>query len=271
MTDDRQRVAADFDVRAANYSRNEWHRIYAEGLIARAAIRSGDRVLDAGTGTGFAAIAVATRVGPTGRVIGVDLSPGMLQQARVAVEAAQLQNVELILGDASDLRGLSSGSFDAVICSAALLYMPVERALAEWRRLLKSGGTLGFSTMRAGSPKAGQLFRDCAADSGVRLIDPSAALGSEAAASAALWQAGFVQNTVVVDRLILTDADLSLAWESNLRSAAHAPVRNLAPAGLDALRARFERALDDMKRSDPSFAIAEVLYAYGTRPDDGLA
>jgi ubiquinone/menaquinone biosynthesis C-methylase UbiE len=124
VTNDGQRVAGDFDVRAANYSRNQWHRVYAEGLIAHSAIRSADRVLDAGVGTGFAAIAAATRVGSKGQVVGVDLSSGMLQQARIAIDIAQLRNVELRQADASDIREMPSGSFDAVVCAAALLYMP---------------------------------------------------------------------------------------------------------------------------------------------------
>jgi hypothetical protein len=132
--------------------------------------------------------------------------------------------------------------------------MPVQRALAEWRRLLKPGGTIGFSTMRTGFPQAGQLFRDCAAEFGVRPVDPSAALGSESAASAALRKAGLVDITVVADRVVLSDSDFSCAWESNLRSAVHGEVRNLAPTSLDALRSRFERALDEARRSDPSFA-----------------
>jgi ubiquinone/menaquinone biosynthesis C-methylase UbiE len=269
MTESRQHVAADFNHRATNYSRNEWHRAYAEGLIAHSAIRAGDRVLDAGVGTGFGALAAAMRIGSSGHIMGVDVSPGMLQQARAAVEGAQLRNVELLEADACDLRQLPAASFDAVICSAALLYMPVQRALVEWRRLLKPGGTIGFSTMRAGFPQAGQLFRDCAAEFGVRLADPSAALGSESAASAALRQAGFVETTVVAHRVRLSDADFSCAWESNLRSAAHGEVRNLGETSLATLHARFEQALDDARRRDASFAVAEVLYAYGAKPADG--
>ena len=269
MTDDRQRIAADFDVRAGNYSRNTWHRVYAEGLIAHSAIGSGDRVLDAGVGTGFAAIAAAMKVGSSGRVIGVDVSPGMLQEARVAVEAAQLRNVEFLQADACDLHELQAESFDAVICSAALLYMPVHRALTEWRRLLKPGGTVGFSTMRTGFPQAGELFRNCAAEFGVQLADPSATLGSESSAAAALRQAGFAEIALVADRVLLSDADFSCAWESNLRSAAHGEVRNLAAPQLEALRSRFEQALDEARRRDPSFAAADVLYAYGVKPAGG--
>jgi ubiquinone/menaquinone biosynthesis C-methylase UbiE len=270
MPDDPQRVAADFDVRAARYSGSQWHRAYAEGLIAHSPIRAGDRVLDAGVGTGFAAIAAAMRIGPNGHVTGVDVSAGMLQQARAAVEAAQIGNIALLQEDACDLRALRASSFDAVICSAALLYMPVQRALTEWRRLLKPGGVIGFSTMRAGFPQAARLFRTCAAEFGLRLADASAALGSESAAMAALRQAGFVNTTVAADRVAFSESDLSCAWESNLRSAAHGDVRNLGRADLDALRSQFERALDEALRNDSSFAVADVLYAYGMKSTEGV-
>lgn len=266
--DDRQRVASNFDVRAASYSQNQWHRVYAEGLIEHAPLRDGDHVLDAGVGTGFAAIAAARKVGVSGYVLGVDLSPGMLQQARAAVDAARLGNVELRLGDACDLRDVLPGTFDAAVCAAALLYMPVRRALIEWRRLLKVGGSVSFSSMRTGFPQAGQLFRDCAAEFGVRLLDPSAELGTETAARVALERARYVEISVVADRVLLSDADLSLAWESNLRSAAHADVRRLAPADLEALRARFEHTLDQRRQHDASFGVAEVLYACGRKSGD---
>jgi ubiquinone/menaquinone biosynthesis C-methylase UbiE len=271
MTEDRRGIAADFDLRSARYATNQWHRAYAEGLVAHSALRSGDRVLDAGVGTGFAAIAAAVRVGPQGHVVGVDVSPGMLQQAQASIEAMGLDTIELLQGDACELRDLPDASFDAVVCSAALLYMPVQRALTEWRRLLRPGGTVGFSTMRAGSPRAGRLFRDCAAEFGVQLTDPSAALGSESTAAAALRQSGFAEIAVVPDTVRMADADFACAWESNVRSAAHGEARSLAPADLDALRLRFEQALGDLRSDDPSFAVAEVLYAYATKPDQRRA
>lgn len=100
----------------------------------------------------------------------------------------------------------------------------------------------------------------------VRLTDPSAALGSESAAAAALRQAGFTQVVVVAD-VHLADVDFACAWESNLRSAAHGEVRTLPPADLEALQLQFEQALDSRRKVDPSFGAAQVLYAYGVKPD----
>ena len=125
-------IADIFNTRAERYVNDGWHQRYANQLVCVTPLRPGDRVLDAGTGTGFAACAIARRVGTTGHVLGVDLSRGMLEQARRVIDAAQLANVELLEADATDLRELPASSFDAVVCAAGLLYMPVAKALSAW-------------------------------------------------------------------------------------------------------------------------------------------
>lgn len=72
-------IAATFDTRAGSYAKNDWHRRCAERLVALCDLPVGCRVLDACTGTGFAALAAAQAVGPEGRVYGVDVSDGMLR------------------------------------------------------------------------------------------------------------------------------------------------------------------------------------------------
>jgi len=266
MTDETRAVAAAFNERAANYATSHWHRQHAEQLVALAELKPGSQVLDAGTGTGFAAVALARRLGPSGRVTAVDVSAGMLDRARVALDAQGLPNVELLEGDATDLSSLPASSFDAVICSAALLYMPVEKALAEWHRLLTPGGLIGFSAMRTGYPKVGRLFRDCAKEFGVGLDDPSAPLGSEERARAALAAAGFREIAIASGEVTFSAHDLAMAWESNLRSAAHGAVRNLSLDRQEALRARFEAALHRARAEDEwSVTRAEVLYAFGRK------
>jgi len=259
-------VAASFDERAATYGRNAWHQRYAEQLVGHASLRTGQHVLDAGVGTGFAAVAIAQAVGRDGRVVGVDLSRGMLDQARATLDVAGLHWVELLQRDATDLHDIRDGTFDAVICAAALLYMPVDAALVEWRRLLRPGGLVAFSTMQRGSPRAGALFRECARAFGVLLDDPSEALGSADACQSALERAGFVEIRVVPGDVELAAADLSLAWAANMRSAGHAAVRSLAPADLEHLRQRFEEALADAHANLAQPAErAAVLYAIGRR------
>ena len=266
MPDERHQTAAAFDDRARNYSKNAWHRLYAEALVALVPLEPGHRVLDAGVGTGFAAAAAARRIGPAGRVVGLDISRGMLRQARHAINMAGLPNVTLIQADAAAPAPFPDASFDAVVCAAALLYMPVHQALREWHRLLVTGGTVAFSTMRAGSPVAGRLFRECAAAAGVILTDPSQELGDEVRCTAALERAGFTSIAVTAGHIDMTQADLKLAWESNLKSAAHTLVLSLSAEDQEAVRASFEAAMArEQDRDASAFARAEVLYAVGTR------
>jgi len=267
MAEDPQRVAADFDVRAARYSKNQWHQVYAERLVELSGLEEGDTVLDAGVGTGFAALAIAQRVGFAGRVVGVDLSPGMLEQARAAAEQAGLR-IDLVEADATNLPAFEANTFDAVVCSAALLYMPVDRALREWHRLIVPGGRIGFSTMQEGCPRAGRLFRACAAEFGFTLEDPSRPLGTADRCHTALTRAGFTDILVVSEHVTFTAADLAMAWESNLRSAAHAAVRTLGEADLASLHARFDQALRSAQEAEgASFGRADVFYVFGTKPD----
>lgn len=263
MQPDSSDVAASFDRRAPTYARNEWHRRSAERLVALTPLRARDRVLDAGTGTGFAAIAAARAVGSDGRVIGVDISTGMLREAAAAVKASGLTNIELLQADASHLRPFSDGSFDAVICATGLLYMPVRRALREWRRLLVPGGIVAFSNMRAGSPRPAAIFRECAASFGVALEDPAAPLGSAEACRAALADAAFSVDTIVTETVEFSPADIRMAWESNFGSAAYGDVRRLPEEQQRRLKTAFLEALD--REPENELTRAKMLYVTGRR------
>ena len=261
-----QDVAAIFDARAERYSGDDWHRRYAEALVAVTPLRPGDRVLDAATGTGFGACAIARRVGPAGHVLGVDVSRGMLQQARRLIDDARLTNVDLLEADATDLRELAASTFDAVVCAAGLLYMPVSNALAAWHRLLTPHGVVAFSTMQAGSPSAGRIFRECAAKYGWELQDPSEALGTEDRCRAVLDDAGFDRVQVTAARVDFGHLDPTLAWEANFRASSHLAARPLSPQAQDALRLAYLRALDEAQRADLAAAArADVLFAVARR------
>ena len=267
MTSELSQIADDFNIRAASYARNDWHRRCAERLVALCRLQPGERVLDAGTGTGFAALAAARAVGPEGYVLGVDVSLDMLREARVAIDAAGLTNIDLREGDATCLSDLSTASLDVVTCAAALLYMPVAAALREWHRLLRVGGRIAFSTMCAGSPPAASIFRDCARDFGLSLRDPSAALGSPDASRDALENAGFAAIEIIRETIEFTPQDLTLAWESNFRSAAHTDAQRLSSEARDAFKRAYLDALTRAAADDPgALTTANLLYAIGRRP-----
>ncbi len=257
------RVRASFDERAANYHAHLWHVQYAERLVELARLQRGAVVLDVATGTGLAARAAAKVVGESGRVVGVDISPRMLDGARASSGAA-LGHLTFVLGDAANLSEFSAESFDSVLCSAGLLYMPVDRALREWKRVLRPGGVVGFSTMACGAPPAAQLLRDCAREIGVDLRDPSLSLGTQRLCRGALEHAGFRVREVVVGRVEFTAADLELAWEANLRTAGHEEVRELRSDLIQKLEENYEKRLSQAMSEGDSLRYADVLYTFGT-------
>jgi ubiquinone/menaquinone biosynthesis C-methylase UbiE len=266
---DLQQVADIFNGRAANYVTDEWHRRYAEQLVEVTPLREGDRVLDAGTGTGFAARAIARRVGPAGHVLGVDISPRMLEQARIVIDGAHLTNVDFLEADVSDLRDLATASFDAVVCSAGLLYMPVVKALREWHRLLDTDGVIAFSTMRAGSPLAGRVFRDCAKQFGLDMKDRSEPLGTEERCRQVLEETGFDRVQLISGRVDFEHVDYALAWDANFRAAGSEAARALSTEQQNMLRLQFLEAIQHAAQVNPDgVARADAIFAIARRPKE---
>jgi len=102
----------------------------------------GERVVDAGCGAGIDSMIAAKKVGPKGCVIGVDMTPTMLEKARYAAKEARLSNVEFREGYAEALP-VDDGWADVVISNGVLNLMPDKSAaLEEMSRVLKPGGRL---------------------------------------------------------------------------------------------------------------------------------
>jgi arsenite methyltransferase len=104
--------------------------------------RPGEVVLDLGCGAGLDSILAARRVGPTGRVIGVDMTGPMVEKARANASAVSIGNAEFHRGEADRLP-VGDGSVDVVISNGVFNLCPDKpRALAEVFRVLRPGGRL---------------------------------------------------------------------------------------------------------------------------------
>ena len=124
----------------------EQSRIYGEStqrLCQRSGISEGMQVLEIGSGAGDVALAIAELVGPTGKVVGVDVNAAILNTARQRGTDAGLQNVEFIAGDARALD--FSDKFDAIVGRFVLMYMAnPSAAFAKLITHLKPGGIAAF-------------------------------------------------------------------------------------------------------------------------------
>jgi arsenite methyltransferase len=105
-------------------------------------LRPGEKVVDLGSGAGIDSLIAAMKVGPDGRVIGVDMTPAMLEKARQAAEEADLPNVEFREGYAEALP-VPDGWADVVISNGVLNLEPEKAsALQEMARVLEPDGRL---------------------------------------------------------------------------------------------------------------------------------
>ncbi|MDA8233590.1 MAG: arsenite methyltransferase [Clostridia bacterium] len=112
---------------------------------AIANLKSGDVVLDLGSGGGIDCFLAANKVGPTGRVIGIDSTPEMVRLAKAHAGEMGLDNVEFLLGDIGQIP-LEDNSVDVIISNCVInLALDKDTVFQEAYRVLKPGGLITFS------------------------------------------------------------------------------------------------------------------------------
>jgi ubiquinone/menaquinone biosynthesis C-methylase UbiE len=143
LTDERERVRAQFEPVARNYVTSHFHA-HSDRLAEVLELvepQPEDVVLDVATGTGNTGLALAPHVA---WVVGLDVAPGMLEQAAVTARERQVRNVTWVIGDALELPFIDE-SFDVYAARAAPHHFPdVPAALREAWRVLRPGGRLAL-------------------------------------------------------------------------------------------------------------------------------
>jgi arsenite methyltransferase len=181
--------------------------------LAHAAVQPGETVLDLGSGAGVDCFLAARETGASGRVIGVDMTPAMLEKARANAARGGYANVEFRLGEIEHLP-VADASVDCIISNCVVNLSPDKpQVFREAHRVLKPGGRLLVSDLVLTRPLSAELRRDVTLYVG---CVAGAAMKDEYVGM--IRDAGFTAVEVVEERAYTVGAD-ALAEGSPQREA----------------------------------------------------
>ncbi|CAM1501048.1 Fc.00g102100.m01.CDS01 [Cosmosporella sp. VM-42] len=161
-----------YSQRATDYEKS-WHPEYSKRFMEIADIKTGDRVLDLACGTGLDAVIAARGVGDEGIVIGVDVTPNMLVEARKKQNADPVlhRRLKLVQHDIANLTNCESvekGAFDWILCSSAFVLLEhSEKVVAHWREYLRQGGKMVIDITHENNLRSGVLLERVAKRMGI--------------------------------------------------------------------------------------------------------
>jgi ubiquinone/menaquinone biosynthesis C-methylase UbiE len=221
---------------------------WAEHLIEGADVKTGQRVLDLGCGTGIVARQVAARLGDKGSVVGIDRSANMLAVADTTAARDGLK-VEWREGRAEALP-FADASFDRVLSQFALMFFDDRpRALAEVHRVLAPGGGLSLNVWQGidRHPFYRTLDRLIERKLGVGALESMFALGEPGVLRELLTQAGF--RHVEIEPVSITsrfpNPEMFLAGEIEVDTAAIPAMQGLTAADREAMVAAISEEMQE--------------------------
>jgi len=262
----KQGVAQFFDERTNYDNEGEFHPRIAQRLLDYAQLQPGDKVLDVATGTGLVAIAAAEQVAPTGWVVGVDLSKGMLSQAKRKIEALQLFNVSLHLADVETLN-LPDDCFDCILCSSALVYLTdIPANLDRWYRALKPSGKVGFHGFSEEAFIAGVVTRKVAQRYGITLVF-NQATGTQEKCRSLLQNAGFTNITIDTEQFgdYITLESVKQGLNPDSKNPMVHPLRQLSAQQLAQARQEYEAELAQLQTKKGIWNDITTFFVFGNK------
>lgn len=264
------------DVDASAYDRyvGRWSRLFVPSVIAAAQVQPGAKVLDISTGTGEASIAALPAIGPSGIVIGADISPEMV---RSAVRRVNDTRFLPLAADGQELP-FRNGCFDAVLCQLGLQFFPdPARGLSEFHRVLRPGGRAAVCVIS--SPDRAPMWGFLAEAIARRLPEKrdilmaSFALADATRVEKLFKAAGFVDVSVTREVRGGTMKGLDEYWDPILAGTGSIPQAYvlLEEGERQAVREEVSARLSELAAGDELHMTVEMLICYGqaSSDDDG--
>jgi ubiquinone/menaquinone biosynthesis C-methylase UbiE len=169
---------------------------FVDAVLNAGNVRAGHAVLDVACGSGFATRAAVARVGPAGRVTGVDINQAMLDVAAV-VSTSLLPAIEWHAANADDLP-FPAATFDAVVCQQGMQFFPDLRAsAAEAARVVREGGRVAATVW---SPLGRSPYFAAQSRAVEQVIGTRAGRRARPAIRPGLWQNVAISHVILASR-----------------------------------------------------------------------
>jgi ubiquinone/menaquinone biosynthesis C-methylase UbiE len=240
---------------------------FGRRTIELAALPQGSRVLDVCCGTGASALPAAEAVGPTGKIIGVDLAEELLELARRKAVQQRLGNIKFEVGDMLSLR-FPTESFDAVVCVFGIFFVPdMPKAVSELWSRIRPGGKLAMTTwgpnfFQPGSDAFWRSIKDVRPDL-FKGFNPWDRINDPGSLSKIFDEAGIAPPKIVPENRLHPINSAEDWWTIVLGSGYRGTIEQLTLAE----RQKVQDANLAFIRNEKISAIeANVLYALGAKP-----
>ena len=266
MTDDaagrKAQVRTQFNAIAPDYDSGPGcFAHFGRRLVEAAGVAPGQRVLDVASGRGAVLLPSAERVGKSGEVVGVDLAEEMARATNDEAARRGLRARVRVM-DAERL-DFPDASFDRVLCGFGIMFFPdQERALGEFRRVLKPGGRIGVSTWhRTQNSELEAVLNEF----GVTMTRQPGWITEPEALSRLLARAGFAAVRVNTDAQTFRYADVDEYWRQARGTGMRRALDALDSAQADRVRTALADRVRPRQRPDGFDSAASALLAVANR------
>jgi ubiquinone/menaquinone biosynthesis C-methylase UbiE len=265
MTDDggaerKAQTRAIFDRLAADYDAAGCFAWFGRRLVEETGTRAGDRVLDVASGRGAVLFPAAESVGPTGSVVGIDLSEEMVRATNT--DAARRGFTTQVLVMDGEHLDFPEASFDAVLCGFGIMFFPdLNRALSEFRRVLKPGGRIGVSTWQVSQAEHLAIVLNDLDLGGQHVVDW---ITDPDRVASILTNAGFTNVRVIADTHAFRYDSVDHYWQNARGTGLRRWIDALDAEQTEQVRAGLIERVVSNQRPDGLFLEATALLATAT-------
>ncbi|GJQ34112.1 MAG: hypothetical protein JETCAE01_01220 [Anaerolineaceae bacterium] len=240
--------------------------VFGERLVNASLIKRGNNVLDVACGRGAVLFPAATRTGERGKVIGIDLSEGMVEETNFDIRIRGLNHAVALQMD-SEVLQFPDSSFDVVLCGFALFFFTdLPRALSEFRRVLKPGGRLAVSTWCVDDDETWAWYEQQRMDYGLTLKLASNALDNANELQNVLTGAGFANVETYIEEYDWVVPNEDAWWEAIWSISTGAALERLEPHIVEQFKAEAFEKMQAIKQRDGFHRLLKANIATGIKP-----